>query len=432
MEALVILGLILLNGFFALSEMALVSSKKSRLEGEAKHGDKKAQKAYKLIGSPDTFFSTIQIAITLIGILTGLFSGKNIAQWLSVQIARIPSLANASDSISFFVIVCVVTYLSLLFGELLPKRIAMSNPERYAKAVSGFMIFLSKIGIPFVWIVSSSTNGLMKFFGISPTSTSKVTEDEIKNILQEGTDEGQIQEVEHDIVERVFNLGDRDVNSLMTHRNDLVWLDLEDPIDENKKLIETKVHNAYPVASGELDEIVGIVFLKDFFSDFNNPDFNLRNYIKPAQFVPETMNGYNVLESFRKSQQFYAIITDEYGNVEGMVTMNDLMEALVGNIIEPDEQEEQIVKRDDESWLVDGQYSFYDFLAYFDMEDLYQEHDYNTLSGLILDILEHIPKTSEKLKWKDFEMEIVDMDAARIDKVLVRLIKEESDSKKDT
>lgn len=432
MEALIILGLILLNGFFALSEMALVSSKKSRLEGDAKHGDKKAQKAYKLIGSPDTFFSTIQIAITLIGILTGLFSGKGIAQGLSALIAKIPFLANTSDSISFFVIVSLVTYLSLLFGELLPKRIAMSNPERYAKAVSGFMIFLSKIGIPFVWLVSSSTNALMKFFGISSTSTSKVTEDEIKNILQEGADEGQIQEVEHDIVERVFNLGDRDVNSLMTHRNDLVWLDLEDSIDENKKLIETKVHNTYPVSSGELDEIVGVVFLKDFFSDFNSPDFNLRKYIKPAQFVPETMNGYNVLELFRKSQQFYAIITDEYGNVEGMVTMNDLMEALVGNIIEPDEQEEQIIKRDDDSWLVDGQYSFYDFLAYFDMEDLYQEHDYNTLSGLILDILEHIPKTSEKLRWKEFEMEIVDMDAARIDKVLVRLIIEETVSKKDT
>jgi putative hemolysin len=425
MEAFIILGLILLNGFFALSEMALVSSKKSRLEGDARHGNKKAQKAYRLIGNPDTFFSTIQIGITLIGILTGLFSGKSMIQWLSAQIARmIPPLANTSNSISFFVIVFLVTYLSLIFGELLPKRIAMSNPEKYAKMVSGFMIFLSKIGIPFVWLISVSTNSLMKLFGISHTSMSKVTEDEIKDILQEGTNEGQIQEVEHDIVERAFNLRDRDVDTLMTHRNDLVWLDLEDSIDENRNLIISKVHNTYPVSSGELDEIVGVVFLKDIFSDFNNPDFNLRKYIKPAQFVPETMNGYNVLELFRKSQLFYAIITDEYGNVEGIVTMNDLLEALIGNIIEPDEHEEQIVKREDDSWLVDGQYSFYDFLAYFDMEDLYQEHDYNTLSGLILDILEHIPNTSEKLRWKDFEMEIVDMDAARIDKVLVKKIEE--------
>ncbi|HEY5498756.1 MAG TPA: transporter associated domain-containing protein, partial [Bacteroidales bacterium] len=180
--------------------------------------------------------------------------------------------------------------------------------------------------------------------------------------------------------------------------------------------------NVYPVASEQLDDIVGVVFLKEFFSEFNNPDFDLRKYVKPAQFVPETMNGYNVLELFRKSQLFYAIITDEYGSIQGMLTMNDLMEALVGNIIEPNEQEEQIIQREDGSWLVDGQYSFYDFLANFDMEDLYQEHDYNTLSGLILDILERIPNTAEKLKWKDFEMEIVDMDAARIDKVLVRHI----------
>lgn len=425
MEVFVILGLILLNGCFALSELALVSSKRSRLEGDAKRGDRKARKAIDLAGSPDKFLSTVQIGITTIGILTGLFSGNSAAEWLSTEIAKIPALSSSSYTISVTIIVILVTYLSLIFGELVPKRIAMSNPEHYAKMVAGPMNFLSKIGIPFVWLLSVSTNGLMKLFGIPSASTSRVTEEEIKAILQEGTDEGEIQEVEHDIVERVFNLGDRDVNSLMTHRNDLVWLDIEDSLDEIKKVIQAKVHNVYPVASEQLDDMVGVVFLKEFFAEFNNPDFNLRNYIRPAQFVPETMNGYNVLELFRKSQQFYAIITDEYGSIQGMVTMNDLMEALVGNIIEPDEHEEQIIQREDGSWLVDGQYSFYDFLANFDMEDLYQEHDYNTLSGLILDILERIPNTAEKLKWKNFEMEIVDMDAARIDKVLVRRIEED-------
>jgi len=422
MEVFVILGLILLNGCFALAELALISSKKSRLEGDAKHGDNKARKAIILAGTPDKFLSTVQIGITSIGILTGIFSGENISEWLSVEIAKIPELAASSHSISLIIIVVLVTYLSLIFGELVPKRIAMSNPERYAKLVAGPMNFLSKIGIPFVWLLSASTNGIMKIFGISPTTQSKVTEEEIKAILQEGTDEGEIQVVEHDIVERVFNLGDRDVNSLMTHRNDLVWLDLEDSLDEIKQTIKSRVHNVYPVSSEQLDDIVGVVFLKEFFSEFNNPDFDLRHHIKPAQFVPETMNGYNVLELFRKSQLFYAIITDEYGSIQGMLTMNDLMEALVGNIIEPNELEEQIIQREDGSWLVDGQYSFYDFLANFDMEDLYQEHDYNTLSGLILDILERIPNTAEKLRWKDFEMEIVDMDAARIDKVLVRRI----------
>jgi len=425
MEVFIILGLIILNGCFALSELALISSRRTRLEGEAKRGDKKAQKAIDLAGSPDKFLSTIQIGITTIGILTGIFSGENITEWLSTEIAKVPVLASSSYTISLAIIVVIVTYFSLILGELVPKRIAMSNPERYAKMVSGPMNFLSKIVRPFVWLLSISTNGIMNIFGISATTTSKVTEEEIKAILQEGTDEGEIQEVEHDIVERVFNLGDRGVNSLMTHRNDLVWLDIEDSLDEIKEAINEEVHNVYPVASEQLDEIVGVVFLKDFFADFNNEDFNLRKYIKPAQFVPETMNGYNVLELFRRSQQSYAIITDEYGSIQGMVTMNDMMKALVGNIIEPDEHEEQIIQREDGTWLVDGQYSFYDFLANFDMEDLYQEHDYNTLSGLILDILERIPNTAEKLRWKNFEMEIVDMDAARIDKVLVKLINEE-------
>jgi len=425
MEAFIILGLILLNGCFALSEMALVSMKKSRLEGDAKKGDKKAQMAIDLSGKPDKFLSAIQIGITTIGILTGIFSGDTIAIWLSDIIAKIPGLESSAYSISLALIVLLVTYLSLIFGELVPKRIAMSNPEKAARIVAGPMNFISKIGIPFVWLLSVSTKGVMKLFRISDTVSSKVTEEEIKAILKEGTDEGEIQEVEHDIVERVFNLSDRNVNTLMTHRNDLVWLDLEDSVDEIRKTIQENVHNVYPVASEQLDEIDGVVFLKDFFSSFGDADFNLRNYLKHAQFVPETMSGYNVLELFRRSQLFYAIVTDEFGNTQGIVTINDLMEALVGTIVEPDEYDEQIIKREDGTWLVDGQYSFYDFLAYFDMEDLYPEHDYNTLSGLILDILEHIPTTAEKIHWNKFEMEIMDMDAARIDKVLVKIISEE-------
>jgi putative hemolysin len=420
MEIFIILGLILLNGCFALAELALISSRKVRLENESKRGDRKAGKALKLASNPDKFLSTIQIGITTIGILTGFFSGSSISDWLTNQFQQVPWLVGSAHGLAVLVIVVLVTYFSLILGELLPKRIAMSHPERFAKLVAGPMNFLSIIGSPFVWILTVSTNGLMKLFDISPTMTSKVTEEEIKAILQEGTEEGEIQEVEHDIVERVFNLSDRDVNTLMTHRNDLIWLDIEDSLDDIRKTIESRIHNVYPVASEQLDEMLGVVFLKEFFTSYQNPDFNLRDFVRPAQFVPESMNGYDVLELFRKSQQFYAIVSDEFGSIQGMVTLNDLTEALVGNIIEPDEHEEQIIEREDGTWLVDGQFSFYDFLAYFDLEDLYQEHDFNTLSGLILDILEHIPVTAEKLVWKDFVMEIVDMDNARIDKVLVR------------
>lgn len=422
MEVFIILGLILLNGVFSMSEMALISSRKVRLENEAKRGDKKAGIALTLASNPDKFLSTVQIGITSIGILTGFFSGASIVKWLEVQLATIPVFAESADTMAVIIVVILVTFLSLVLGELVPKRIAMSHPERYAKVVAGPMNILSKIGIPFIWLLSTSTNAVLKLFGVSPTPTGKVTEEEIKAILQEGTDDGEIKEVEHDIVERVFNLSDRDVNTLMTHRNDLIWLDVEDSLDEIRTTIKSRVFNVYPVASEQLDEIIGVVLLKEFFADFQNQDFNLRNYIRPAQFVPETMSAYNVLELFKKSQQFYALVTDEYGSVQGMLTINDLTEALVGNIIEPDEHEEQIIEREDGSWLVDGQYSFYDFLAFFDMEDLYQEHDFNTLSGLILDILERIPAEAEKLRWKGFEMEIMDMDAARIDKVLVRRI----------
>lgn len=426
MEVLIILGLILLNGWFSMSEMSLVSLKKSRLDNEAKRGDKKAIQAIKLAGVPDKFLSTVQIGITTIGILTGFFSGSSISVWLSKIIEKIPGLDPATAySIAVVIIVIIVTYLTLIVGELLPKRIAMNNPERVAKYIAGPMNVISKIGSPFVWFLSVSTRGTMKLLGIKESSSSRVTEEEIKAILQEGTEDGEIQEVEHDIVERVFNLGDRDVNSLMTHRNDLVWLDVEESLDEIRSEIQKNVHNVYPVASEQVDNIIGVVFLKDFFADFGNQDFNLREYVKPAQFVPETMNGYNVLELFRTSQQFYAIVTDEFGNVQGIVTINDLMDALVGNMVEPDEHDEQIIEREDGTWLVDGQYSFYDFLAYFDLEDLYPEHDYNTLSGLILDILERIPTTAEIVRWKNFEMEILDMDAARIDKVLVKIIKED-------
>ncbi len=425
MEALIILALILLNGWFSLSEMSLVSMRRSRLESDAKKGDKKALQAIRLSGSPDKFLSTVQIGITTIGILTGFFSGSEVSNWLGAQIGLIPGLESSAHGIAVTIIVIIVTYLTLIFGELLPKRIAMNNPEKVARIVAAPMYFLSRIGSPFVWFLSASTRGLMKLTGISQTSNSKITEDEIKAILQEGTDEGEIQEVEHDIVERVFNLGDRDVNSLMTHRNDLIWLDADDSADIIRKSIEKSVHEVYPVGCGQLDEILGVIFLKDIFAHFNSPDFNIRDYLKPAQFVPETMSGFNALELFRRSQQFYALVIDEFGSIQGIVTLNDLMEALVGNIVVPDETDEQIIEREDGTWLVDGQYSFYDFLAYFDMEDLYQEHDFNTLSGLILDVLEHIPKTSEKLRWRNFEMEILDMDAARIDKVLVRRIDEE-------
>ena len=418
MEIVIILGLILLNGVLAMSEIAMVSARKARLETEAKKGNKSAGQALKLANEPDRFLSTIQIGITLIGILTGLYSGAAIADDIRVWIEKIDILRPHAMWISKTLIVIIVTYLTLIFGELVPKRIGMVNPERMAKLVAGPMHLLSLIASPFVWLLAKSTSATLRLIGLNKSDENRVTEEEIKAIIQEGTQEGEIQEVEQDIVERVFNLGDRNIGSIMTHRSDLVWLNINDTNEEIRKTVHERLYNIYPVADDELDNIVGVVDLKDLFGKVDSPDFNLRQLVRPAQYFPHNQSVYYALEHMKQGHEKYGLVTDEFGSIEGIVTLNDVLTALIGEVAEEGE-EPDIIRRDDGSYLVDGQCSFYEFLEYFDMEDLYTDHYYNTLSGLILKILERIPRTGEKLQWNNFHFEIVDMDGARIDKVLV-------------
>lgn len=418
MEIVIIVGLILLNGVLSMSEIALVSARKARLESEVKKGNKSAETALSLANEPDKFLSTIQIGITLIGILTGLYSGDAFAHDLADVIAQIPVMAPYALGISKTVIVIIITYLTLIFGELVPKRIGMGCAERVSMIIAKPMNLLSLIASPFVWLLSKSTALSVRILGINTTEENKVTEEEIKAIVKEGLDGGEVQEVEQDIVERVFNLGDRNVGSIMTHRSELVWLDVTDSTEKIKEKVEENLFNIYPVASQNFDNIIGVVYLKDLFGRIDTPDFSIRQVVRPAQFVPENQSVYNALAQFKQARVKYGIVTDEFGGIQGIVTLKDIMEGLIGQVPEMDEEQE-IVARPDGTWLVDGQYSFYDFLEYFDMEDLYTEHDYNTLSGLILEILERVPKTGERLSWLNFEFEIVDMDGARIDKVLV-------------
>ena len=421
MEIFIIIGLILLNGILSMSEIALVSARKARLELDAKRGNKSAQTALKLAGEPDRFLSTIQIGITLIGILTGLYSGEAFAYNLAEVVRHVPVLEPYALGVSKTIIVIIVTYLTLIMGELVPKRIGMGYAERVSMLVAKPMYFLSKLALPFVWLLSKSTSLVIKITGIKANEENKVTEEEIKAIVKEGFDGGEVQEVEQDIVERVFNLGDRNVGSIMTHRSDLVWLDVTDSIEKIREKVQENLFNIYPVASEKFDNIKGVVYLKDLFGRIDEPDFSLEEVIRPAQYLPENQSVYNALEQFKEAHVKYGIVTDEFGGIQGIVTLKDIMEGLIGQVPEVGEEAE-IVQRADGSWLVDGQYNFYDFLEYFDMEDLYAEHDYNTLSGLILEILERVPKTGETLTWLTFEFEIVDMDGARIDKVLVKKI----------
>ena len=421
MEIFIIIGLILLNGILSMSEIALVSARKARLELDAKRGNNSAQTALKLAGEPDRFLSTIQIGITLIGILTGLYSGEAFAYNLAEVVRHVPVLEPYALGVSKTIIVIIVTYLTLIMGELVPKRIGMGYAERVSMLVAKPMYFLSKLALPFVWLLSKSTSLVIKITGIKANEENKVTEEEIKAIVKEGFDGGEVQEVEQDIVERVFNLGDRNVGSIMTHRSDLVWLDVTDSIEKIREKVQENLFNIYPVASEKFDNIKGVVYLKDLFGRIDEPDFSLEEVIRPAQYLPENQSVYNALEQFKEARVKYGIVTDEFGGIQGIVTLKDIMEGLIGQVPEVGEEAE-IVQRADGSWLVDGQYNFYDFLEYFDMEDLYAEHDYNTLSGLILEILERVPKTGETLTWLTFEFEIVDMDGARIDKVLVKKI----------
>lgn len=426
MEIVIIVGLILLNGVLSMSEIAMVSARKSRLEADVKKGSKAAKTALKLANAPDTFLSTIQIGITLIGILTGLYSGEVLAQSFGKVIALIKPLEAHAVAIAQTLIVIIVTYLTLIIGELVPKRIGMSASERVAKLVARPMNLLSKIALPFVWLLSKSTSATLKLLGINTQENNKVTEDEIKAIIQEGTDGGEIQEVEQDIVERVFNLGDRNVGSIMTHRSEMVWLNVNYTKEQIEETVKNNLFNTYPVADKNLDSIVGVVHLKDLFGRLDEEDFKLSKVLRAPQYIPENLSVYNALELMRTTGGRYGIVTDEFGSIEGIVTLKDIVRALIGSMPEVGEEQE-IVAREDGSFLIDGQIPFYDFLAHFDMEDLYNEFNYNTLSGLILEELEHIPQTGEKLSWRNFDFEIVDMDAARIDKVLVSLKKPEEE-----
>ena len=419
MDILLIVLLIFLNGFLSMSEIALVSARKSKLESNARQGNSGAREALALSDKIDYFLSTIQIGITLIGILTGLFSGQQLSPGLAVWLQKIGVPEKDSFEVAQTIIVITVTYFTLVWGELIPKRLGISFAEGIACFVSRPMKLLSKITTPFVWILSRSTHFFVRMLGLDVETKSAVTEDEIKAIVREGTETGEVQEVEEDIVSRVFNLGDRNVGSIMTHRRELVWLDVNEPNQVIKEKVMDNLYNVYPVVNHDLDHLIGVVYLKDLFGQLDNPVFRLKDKLRPIQYFPEKLSVYNALEQLKREHVKYGIITDEFGVIRGMVTMKDIVKVLIGSVQEEDEEPE-IREREDGSLVVDGQCSFYDFLIHIEREELYEQHAYNTLSGLILKLLERMPHEGDKVYWENYEFEILDIDGVRIDKVLVR------------
>ncbi|MFC4817476.1 hemolysin family protein [Flavobacterium sp. GCM10023249] len=407
-----------------MSEIALISARKNRLETAAKKGNTSAKTALDLANSPNKFLSTVQIGITLIGILTGIYSGEKVTEDVKLFLNGFTALQPYSQSLSVGIVVVILTFFSLVLGELLPKRIGLNYPEAIAKAVAVPMKMVSIVAAPFIWLLTISTEFILNVFKIKPTADGKVTEEEIKAIIKEGTEGGEVQEIEQDIVERVFHIGDRKVNSLMTHRKSVVYLSLEDGLQETKAKVLDELHSVYPVCDDNLDNITGVVLLKDLFSSFEKGKFDLKAITKEPVYFIEHTSAYKALEIFKKTKVHYAFVTDEYGVLQGIITLNDILEALVGDAAEFYEEEFQLIAREDGTWLVDGHYSLHDFLTYFDMDELINDYEVTTVSGLIMTELSYIPKVGEKLIWNKMELEVIDMDGIKIDKVLVRSLKE--------
>jgi putative hemolysin len=423
MEILIILFLILLNGVFSMSEIALISARKSRLESSAKKGNKSAQIALNLANSPNKFLSTVQIGITLIGILTGIYSGDKITTDVETFIVGFTILMPYAHSIAVSIVVVILTFFSLVLGELLPKRIGLNHPEAIAKAFAMPMKIVSVVTAPFIWLLTNSTEFLLDILKIRPSSDGKITEEEIKAIIKEGTETGEVQEIEQDIVERVFYIGDRKINSLMTHRKSVVYLPLNSSKQEVKEFMLHELHSVYPVYRKNYDDIVGVVNLKNIFAHIDDDDFNLSDLMTEAPYMMEQTTAYKALERFKTTGVHYAMVADEYGIFQGIITLNDILEALVGNVSDFYREEFELVKREDGTWLVDGHYSLHDFLTYFDLDELINDYDVTTVGGLVMTELSHIPKQGEKLIWKKFQLEVIDMDGVKIDKIMVKALK---------
>ncbi len=423
MEIIIILLLIMLNGVLAMAEIAIVSARKSRLKQQANEGNKNAQAALELAQSPSRFLSTVQIGITFVGIFAGAFGGETIAKNLSSTLKNVSLLAPYAESIAILLVVTFITYLSLIIGELVPKRIALNSPETISKLMVYPMNLLSSIASPLVSLLTFSSDWALRLLQIKQSGEPIVSEEEIRMLIGEGTRAGIFNIAEKDIVERTLKLSDKKVNSLMTTRKEVVWLELDSPFKTLRNKIAKHPHAHFPVCRDNLDKIVGVVRAEDILTHFLLEEkIELQKFIRKPLFVPESMDGLKVLELFKKSGIHMALVVDEYGNIQGLLTITDILEAIVGDIPTIDELEErEITKREDGTYLVDGLAPIDEFKDYFHIRKLPDEKSgvFHTVGGFIMYRLGHIPASGDKVEWTDFKFEVMDMDGNRIDKILI-------------
>jgi putative hemolysin len=419
LEIALIFALLVANGVFAMSEIAVVSSRRTRLQRRAEEGDAGARRALALAQDPSRFLSTVQIGITLVGIFAGAFGGATIAGELAQLLSGVPYLSAYREQIALALVVGTITFFSLVIGELVPKRVALANPERIAAAVAGPMEALSRFTSPAVTALEVASNAVLALFRVKPTAEPAVTQEEIALLVRQATKTGVLHPTEQEIVERVFRLADYRVDAVMTPRHDVVWLDAGDPPDVVRAKTSERALSRYPVAEGTLDRILGVVDIRELWAAGAGP-FDLREHLHSPLFVPETMAVLRLVEQFRESGIHVAIVLDEYGSTAGLVTPTDVLEGLVGEL--PDEDEPPgIVRRENGSLLVDGSTAVAELLDELGVTDRarWTEGDYHTVGGLVTTELGHIPKAGERLRLAEHAIEVLDMDGHRVDKVLV-------------
>jgi putative hemolysin len=422
LEVLVVLALVLLNGFFAMSEIAVVSARPARLETQARKGGRGARLALDLARDPGRMLSTVQIGITLVGIVAGAFGGARLAEPLAAVLAGVPALAPFSAEIAYTLVVAAITYMSLIIGELVPKHLALRGPERVAALVAPTVDLVARVATPAVWLLETSSRLVLRLLGSEVQPPETVTEEEVKTLIAEGTRAGVFHRQEQEIIGRVLRLADRPVRAIMTPRIELVWLDVENGPDEIVRVIRESGHSRFVVGKGSLDEVLGIVHVRGLLDAcLAGQPLDLHAVVRPMPVVPDTTPIPRALETLRQARVSMALVVDEYGEVEGVVTAEDVLEALVGDMPERRlDEEPAIVRRDDGSILMDGMLAVDEVKLTLGVDSLPEEEGYHTLAGFMLAQLGRVPAEGEAVAWGGWRFEVIDMDGRRIDKVLVR------------
>lgn len=420
-EIAILILLIVLNGIFAMSEIAIVSARRTRLENLAADGDAGARTALDLAHAPTRFLSTVQIGITLIGIIAGAFGGATLAQELARLLAPLPVVGPRAGGISFFLVVAFITYFSVVLGELVPKRLGLQNAERIAAAVARPMRWLSVLATPVVRLLSLSTEGVLRLLNVADIQGTPVSEEEIEALARESAAAGLIEAEELAMVRSVFRFADLPVERLMTPRTEIVWLDANAPESAVREVVEGAVHSHFPVCDGELDSVLGVVQTKELLRrSWAGQPLDLRAAALEPLLLPERMPALQALERFKATGMHMALLIDEFGGISGVVTLINILETLVGDIPTPEEiREPPLVRRDDGSWLVDGLFRIDDLKPILRIDAFPDEDDYQTVGGFIIYMTGQVPETGATCQWQGYRFEVVDMDGQRVDKVLI-------------